>query len=120
MVPVRVAARLRLPNAVVLDLRTNAELAAAPAVCHGVGLDVATPTEAPGAVKAAVQSGQIPDDKFTPLILYCRSGRRSGFGCEKLIELGYTVVVNGGSRANMEVSCKIARETCTRLHPAAI
>ena len=35
-------------------------------------------------------------DRATPLLLYCRSGARSGRACEILSKLGYVKVTNGG------------------------
>lgn len=113
--PDSVAARLRLANATVIDLRTDDELVKSPAVCDGIGLNVATVAEAPDAIVAAIESGKLPD-KYAPIIVYCRSGRRAGSGCEKLLALGFVCVVNAGSRENMEASCKIARATCSRAH----
>jgi rhodanese-related sulfurtransferase len=111
-----VAARLRLPRAIVLDLRTEAELTTAPAVCNVLGLNVATTDEVPGAIEAAVKSGQLPD-KFAPIIVYCRygpcSGRRAGVACEMLLQLGFFIVANGGSRETMATSCKMAGATAS-------
>jgi len=38
----------------------------------------------------------IAPDKRTPLLLYCRSGARSGRACEILSSLGFRSVRNGG------------------------
>ncbi|WP_199711943.1 rhodanese-like domain-containing protein [Alginatibacterium sediminis] len=40
-------------------------------------------------------AAQVPD-KSTPVLLYCRSGRRSGIAQQSLIALGYKNVVNIG------------------------
>lgn len=111
-----VAARLRLPNSTVIDLRSDAELEAQPAVCDGVGLNCADVAGAPAAITAAVEAGKLPD-KYAPIVVYCRSGRRAGAGCEKLLELGYICVANAGSRENMHEACTIARATCQRQIP---
>jgi phage shock protein E len=41
-------------------------------------------------------------DKSTPILLYCRSGRRSGLAEHRLRELGYTNTFNLGSLAQAE------------------
>lgn len=35
-------------------------------------------------------------DRSTPLVLYCRSGARSGRACTLLAQMGYATVTNGG------------------------
>ncbi len=44
---------------------------------------------------------QLPEDKSTPILLYCRSGRMAQTSAEQLIELGYENVYNldGGMKA---------------------
>jgi phage shock protein E len=44
-------------------------------------------------------SDVIPD-KNTPIILYCRSGRRSAMGAEELVQMGYTTVYDMGGILN--------------------
>lgn len=38
----------------------------------------------------------VAPDKDTPIVLYCRSGRRSQIARQALLELGYTQVVDAG------------------------
>jgi phage shock protein E len=45
----------------------------------------------------AMQIAQIAPDKNQEIVLYCRSGRRSGIALQTLQDLGYTKVVNGGA-----------------------
>ncbi|SDT99436.1 phage shock protein E [Pseudomonas pohangensis] len=69
-------------------------------------IDVRTPEEfAQGALPGARQiefdriAGQIAaiaPDKNQPIVLYCRSGRRSGIAQQTLHELGYHNVTNAG------------------------
>jgi phage shock protein E len=42
------------------------------------------------------RTSELGDDKNRPIMLYCRSGRRSGIAAKTLRELGYTQVLNGG------------------------
>lgn len=39
-------------------------------------------------------------DKSTPIVVYCRSGRRSALGAEELVGLGYTTVYDMGGILN--------------------
>lgn len=39
-------------------------------------------------------------DRATPLLLYCRSGARSGRACTVVSQMGYANIRNGGSIAN--------------------
>lgn len=43
-------------------------------------------------------------DKQTPIVVYCRSGNRSGQAMSYLKKAGFTQVYNGGSLDEMEVS----------------
>ena len=43
-------------------------------------------------------------DKATPLLLYCRSGARSGRACEIVSQLGYTATRNGGGIGSLALS----------------
>ena len=43
-------------------------------------------------------------DKGTPLLLYCRSGARSGRACEIVTKLGYRAARNGGAVGALALS----------------
>lgn len=68
--------------------------------------DVRTPEEfagghLPGAVnlpydQIAARAAELPSDKSERVILYCRSGRRSGIALETLKGMGFTNAVNAG------------------------
>ena len=68
--------------------------------------DVRTPEEfagghLPGAVniphdQIAARAAELPAEKGARVILYCRTGRRSGLALETLKGLGYTNAVNAG------------------------
>ncbi|MBN7823219.1 rhodanese-like domain-containing protein [Bowmanella yangjiangensis] len=56
----------------------------------------------PGAInlehdRIAERIASVAPDKDRPLVLYCRSGRRSSFAQDKLQALGYSRVVNAGA-----------------------
>ena len=55
----------------------------------------------------------VPDQK-TPIVLYCRSGARSGRACTVAWQLGYSNVRNGGGIANVARSSKRPVSTRTR------
>ena len=40
--------------------------------------------------------GELPADKTRPIVLYCRSGRRSGIAKQSLEALGFTNAINAG------------------------
>jgi len=73
-------------NAVLLDVRTEAEFAEG---------------HIEGAQQLAVEelldrTGELPADKSTPIVVYCRSGRRSALAVDQLAGLGYTTLYDLG------------------------
>lgn len=77
---------LAQPGAVLVDVRSAAEFASG---------------ALPGArliphAEIALRIGEVAPDKNTPLVLYCRSGKRSSVAQDRLRELGYTQVINAG------------------------
>ena len=42
------------------------------------------------------RAGELPEDKDTTILVYCRSGRRSKIAAESLARLGYTAVMEFG------------------------
>ena len=74
------------PTAILLDVRTEAEFAEG---------------HIAGAQQLAVEelldrTGELPADKNTPIVIYCRSGRRSALAAEQLAGLGYTTLYDLG------------------------
>ena len=58
--------------------------------------------ELPGAIRIghediAAQIASVAPDKDRPLVLYCRSGRRSAIAQQSLEEMGYSQVINAGA-----------------------
>lgn len=79
-------AALQQPNTVLIDVRSEEEFAAgalpaATLIPHG---------------EIAQRIAEVAPDKTTPIVLYCRSGRRSGIAQDSLQVLGYTQVINAG------------------------
>lgn len=74
-------------GATVIDVRTPAEIAegALPGALAIIHTDIV----------AGVNALELPAD--APLVLYCRSGNRSGIATAALQAEGYTQVTNGGS-----------------------
>ena len=70
-------------------------------------LDVRTPDEyaaghIPGSLlipfdEIKVKSDQLPQDKNTEIVVYCRSGRRSAIAADTLISLGYAKIYDLGA-----------------------
>ena len=77
---------LQQPETVLIDVRTADEFA------EGA---------LPGAVRIetpdiAERIGTLAPEKDTPVVLYCRSGRRASEAQDVLEKLGYTQVINAG------------------------
>lgn len=69
------------PDAVVIDVHT-------PEQEHIEGTDYVIPDT------LLLYSADLPEDKSTPIALYCRSGNMSTRAAQQLIEQGYTNVIN--------------------------
>jgi len=78
---------LKRPDAVLIDVRTAEEYAegALPGSIR-VGTD-----------ELRTRIGSLAPEKDQPVVLYCRSGRRSSAAQDFLQQLGYSQVFNGGS-----------------------
>lgn len=55
----------------------------------------------PGAVllphgQIDARAAELPEDRDKPILVYCRSGRRSKLAAESLVRLGYTAVLEFG------------------------
>lgn len=77
-------------GAVVLDVRTPAEFAGSK-VKRSVNI---SHTEV--AARVSEVDAMVGGDKNKTIVLYCRSGRRSGLSSRELAKLGYTVINGGG------------------------
>ncbi|WP_394561927.1 rhodanese-like domain-containing protein [Aquipseudomonas alcaligenes] len=83
---------LQQPNAVLIDVRTQEEFAAG--ALPGASL---IPHE-----QIAQRIAAVAPDKNAPVVLYCRSGRRSGIAQDRLLELGYSNVINAGGYEQLQ------------------
>ena len=83
---------LHQPNAVLVDVRTPEEIAegALPGA-RFIGYEA-----------IAGRIAEVAPDKDTPIVLYCRSGRRASIAQDSLEALGYTRVVNGGGYQDLK------------------
>ncbi|EHY77814.1 rhodanese domain-containing protein [Stutzerimonas stutzeri ATCC 14405 = CCUG 16156] len=78
---------LQQPDAVLIEVRTAEEFAQG-------ALAGATRIETPDIAK---RIGTLVPEKDTPVVLYCRSGRRSSAAQDVLEKLGYSQVINAGA-----------------------
>ncbi|MGE6790982.1 phage shock protein E [Pseudomonas guineae] len=77
---------LQSPNTLLIDVRTAEEFEAG-----------ALPNaERIGHEQIASQISALAPDKDTPIVLYCRSGRRSSIAEKSLQAMGYTNLINAG------------------------
>ncbi|MEP0548862.1 MAG: TSUP family transporter [Rhodothermales bacterium] len=76
------------PDAVVVDVRTPGEVAASGRLAGALVLDAMAPDFEARALDAL--------DPAQPVVLYCRSGNRSGQAAERLSALGFTDLANAG------------------------
>ncbi len=83
---------LEQPDAVLIDVRTQEEFATG--ALPGATL---IPHEQIGA-----RIARLVPDKNTPVVLYCRSGRRSGIAQDRLQALGYRQVINAGGYDSLQ------------------
>lgn len=64
----------------------------------------------------AEQISRLAPDKSAPIVLYCRSGRRSGLAQDSLQALGYQQVINAGSIDSLKAAqqAKSPEAACTQ------
>jgi phage shock protein E len=89
---------------IILDVRTDAEIAT-DGVFQPPGCDYhhvsCSPTDASDLVQQA-PSLFSNHDKNTPIIVYCKSGRRASTAKQALVDLGYTNVHNAGGLGDIQ------------------
>ncbi|MFG5861784.1 rhodanese-like domain-containing protein [Metapseudomonas sp. CR1201] len=82
------------PDAVLIDVRTPEEIAQG---------------EIPGARHIGYEEigqriAEVAPDKNTPIVVYCRSGRRASIAQDTLQDLGYSRVINGGGYLDLKTA----------------
>ncbi|MFI8481050.1 rhodanese-like domain-containing protein [Pseudomonas sp. NPDC078700] len=77
---------LQTKDALLIDVRTDQEVASGmlQGAEHVEYQDI------------AAKISQLQPDKDAPIVLYCKSGRRSGIAQDELTKLGYSNVINAG------------------------
>lgn len=85
---------MRQPNAVLIDVRTPEEVAEG----------TISGSRTIGYEEIGQRIAEVAPDKDTPIVLYCRSGRRSGIAQDTLKDLGYSRVINGGGYLDLKTA----------------
>ena len=83
------------PNAVILDVRTEAEIEASGKFQKEGRKWFQTTCSTTSCDQLQELTGNFPD-KEAPVVIYCRSGRRAGKAKEMLEGFGYKKVLNAG------------------------
>ena len=94
---------LQHPDAVLIDVRSAEEFSSG---------------SLPGARRIgheeiAEQIATLAPDKSTPIVLYCRSGRRSSIAQDTLQALGYSNVSNAGGYEDFKLVLRDAHMPCS-------
>ena len=92
---------IRHASPLVIDARRADELAGGmlPGALHGPHDDM------------AAQAATVAPVLDRPIVVYCRSGRRSDIATDTLRELGYTRVINGGGYEELAQALDAARRS---------
>ncbi|MFZ3155624.1 rhodanese-like domain-containing protein [Pseudomonas sp.] len=87
-------AALQSPESILIDVRSADEFAAG-ALPGAEQIDYE---------QIASRISALAPDKDTPIILYCRSGRRSGIAEESLRAMGYSNLINAGGYDELKLA----------------
>lgn len=81
-----------------LDVRTAEELAADGVIEGSVNIPI---------VELFTRLSELPEDKDTPMVVFCKSGHRGGFALIALNMIGYTDVKNLGGGTNAWIAAEL-------------
>ncbi len=98
--------QLAKPGTLLIDVRSAGEFASgALPGAHNISHE-----------QIAEQISRVAPDKSKPIVLYCRSGRRSGLAQDALQALGYQQVINAGSIDSLKAAqqAKSQEAACTQ------
>jgi phage shock protein E len=87
-------AALQSPNSVLIDVRSAEEFAAG----------AITGAQQVGHEEIADRISAIAPAKDTPIVLYCRSGRRASVAEESLRAMGYSNLINAGGYDELKLA----------------
>lgn len=93
-------------GAILLDVRHEAERAAAPLPIATVSCPIG-PAESSGYAELLAQAPKLLPRTNTPVVAFCDSGRRAAVAIAGLESLGYSKLVNGGGADNV-LACLMA------------
>ena len=96
--PPQTLAAIQNGSHVLIDVRTGEEFAAG----HLQGARLIPH------YRIAEEIAAVAPDKGTPIVLYCRSGRRSEIARQTLLEMGYTEVVDAGGYEQLKTDLAAA------------
>lgn len=97
--PALAAAHVTKGGALLVDLRSEGEVATTPLLAGAVSLPCKKDNAASN-VKAAIEAGGFfPADKSKPVVLICASGARAALAIPSLAAAGYSRAINGGDIA---------------------
>ena len=93
-----------------VDVRSEQEIAESPYTGPLKVVYAVVTVENQDAINEEFLSNNEIDKEETPLVVFCRSGRRAGFAIKALEGLGVRKAVNGGGLGDLVASCALAEK----------
>ena len=97
--------RLREPGVVLVDIRSAQEIADAPYTGSLKIVFAVVTVDNQDAMNEEFLTANEIDKEETPIVVFCRSGRRAGFAVKALEGLGVKRAVNGGGLTDLVAAC---------------